>query len=174
MPLQEIGVDVEIVESIALIKLKQRFVNPSSPLECPYLEHRNVAQDLPAKTPIEVTYKFPKEESTIVSKMFATIGGRQVEAMVMEKEKAKQKYDDALAQGKAAALLNESKDLSDLYELDIGNILPGQEAVIEIHLIQPLKIEGGGFDFTLPIAYFPKYSDHDEWRLEQRLKERLD
>mmetsp|Transcript_29467 Transcript_29467/g.44685 ORF Transcript_29467/g.44685 Transcript_29467/m.44685 type:complete len:106 (+) Transcript_29467:1097-1414(+) len=36
-------------------------------------------------------------------------------------------------------------------------MLPGQEAVIETHLIQPMKIQGGGFDFTLPMAYFPKY-----------------
>jgi len=40
--------------------------------------------------------------------MFATVGDRQVEASVMEKEKAQEKYDDAIAEGKAAVLLSES------------------------------------------------------------------
>ena len=35
-------------------------------------------------------------------------------------------------------------------ELDIGNILPGEIATIEITIVQPLESSNGAFDFELP------------------------
>jgi hypothetical protein len=32
-----------------------------------------------------------------------------------------------------------------LYDIDIGNILPGQEAVVELKLLQPLQISGKNY-----------------------------
>ena len=49
----------------------------------------------------------------------------------MEFEKAQEIYDDAIAVGNLAAVLKESKNL-DLYQIDIGNILPGQTVSIEL------------------------------------------
>ena len=40
----------------------------------------------------------------------------------MEKEKAKEKYDDAVASGKAAVLLKEKKES---LQINVGNVLPG-------------------------------------------------
>jgi hypothetical protein len=51
--------------------------------------------------------------------------------------------------------LTESK--FDFLELDIGNILPGQEVLIEIRIVKPLPSKGGAFEFMLPASYFPKY-----------------
>ena len=44
----------------------------------------------------------------------------------MKKEEAEEKYDDAIASGKSAFLLNELKDSQSL-SLNVGNILPGQK-----------------------------------------------
>jgi len=55
--------------------------------------------------------------------MTITIGNKTIEGKIMKKEKAKEKYDDAIASGKAAVKLTESK--FDFLELNIGNILPG-------------------------------------------------
>ena len=63
----------------------------------------------------------------------------------MEKKKAEQKYEDAIAAGKQATLMRDAEKNPDLYDIDIGNILPGQEAVVEIKLIQPLQISGKSF-----------------------------
>ncbi len=49
----------------------------------------------------------------------------------MENEKAQEIYDDAVAVGNLAAVLKESKNL-DLYQIDIGNILPGQTVSVEL------------------------------------------
>ena len=43
-------------------------------------------------------------------------------------------------------------------ELAVGNILPGQTAVIEITIVQNLESSNGAYDFELPLTYFPKFS----------------
>jgi hypothetical protein len=68
-------------------------------------------------------YKFPKKPEEVITSMTITIGNKTIEGKIMEKYKAKEKYDDAIASGKAAVKLSESK--FDFLELDIGNILPG-------------------------------------------------
>ena len=54
------------------------------------------------ENPIECTFEFPLEESTIVSKLTAEIDDRLIEAKINEKEEAKNQYDDALAEGNTA------------------------------------------------------------------------
>jgi len=55
--------------------------------------------------------------------MTITVGDKTIEGKIMEKEKAQNKYDDALAAGNTASLMKESKN--EFMELNIGNILPG-------------------------------------------------
>ena len=57
--------------------------------------------------------------------MRVTVGDKTIEAKVMEKEKALEKYGDDVAAGHTAAVLQDCKDNVDLHQLDIGNILPG-------------------------------------------------
>ena len=58
--------------------------------------------------PIELEFQFPKEKKSLVSKMVVTIADKTIEAKILEKEKAKEKYDDAIAAGNSAALMNET------------------------------------------------------------------
>ena len=146
LPLKELNVQVDIHDSISTIHLTQIFENPRS--EAP--------QEQEADKPIEVTYQFPKEKASVVSKMQVTVGDKTINTKVMEKEKAQEKYDDAIAAGNQATMLKESKDKEEQHQLDIGNVLPGQQAKIEIDIIQPLSSEDGAFNFNLPLSYFPK------------------
>ena len=57
-----------------------------------------------------------------MSKLKATIGDREVECLIWEKEEAKEKYDDAIAAGHAAVLGDKKKDA---LSIKIGNLLPG-------------------------------------------------
>ena len=70
----------------------------------------------------------------------------------MEKDKAKEKYDDALAGGKAAVLL---KEKAKCLQINVGNVLPGQTIVVDLHLLGTLKIEGGAYSLCIPKSYFP-------------------
>ena len=58
---------------------------------------------------IEVVYKFPKKAEEVISSMTITIGEKTIYGKIMEKKKAQEKYDDAIASGKAAVNLTESK-----------------------------------------------------------------
>lgn len=54
------------------------------------------------ENPIECTFEFPLESSTIVTKLFAQIDDRVIEAKIKEKEEAKEIYNDAIASGNTA------------------------------------------------------------------------
>ena len=87
--------------------------------------------------------------------MVATIDKRQIEAKVMEKQQAIKKYADAVKSGHTAVVV---KDMGvDFHQLDIGNLLPGQTASVEITLLQPLHRLNNTYEFSLPMSYFPKY-----------------
>ena len=87
--------------------------------------------------------------------MVFTLDDRTIETKVEEKEKAQEKYDDAIAAGNTAVKMSQSKDDEELYEIDIGNIRAGQTVEVEIHLVAALKAPLGAFDYTLPLIYFP-------------------
>ena len=57
--------------------------------------------------------------------MSIQLDDRTIEGKVMEKEKAHNKYDDAIASGHFASLMKESETKDKFIELNIGNIQPG-------------------------------------------------
>jgi hypothetical protein len=50
----------------------------------------------------------------------------------MAKEKAQEKYDDALAAGNAAVMVQEHEKDKDLLKMQIGGIQPGQEVTVKV------------------------------------------
>lgn len=53
---------------------------------------------------LEVNYEFPLEKNTVFSKFQALIDGKNIVAKVCVKEKAKERYEDAVAAGNATIL----------------------------------------------------------------------
>jgi Ca-activated chloride channel family protein len=86
--------------------------------------------------PIECTFEFPIERSAVVSKLIASIDDRTVVAEVKEKQAAKEKYDNAIASGNAAVYAQRDvKNTEESITLKLGNLKPGQTAVIDIQVI---------------------------------------
>jgi Ca-activated chloride channel family protein len=84
-----------------------------------------------SEKPIECTFEFPIEPHVVVSRLVVRIGDKTVEAQVKELEEAKEKYDDAIAGGNAAVFAKkEKKNEEEAITLMLGNLLPGQTAVI--------------------------------------------
>ena len=54
------------------------------------------------ESPIECSYEFLLDPDTVMSRLIAKIGDKEVEAKIKEKERAKEIYEDAMAGGKAA------------------------------------------------------------------------
>lgn len=58
-------------------------------------------------SPVDATYRFPTDpdENTVVSRLIFELGEKTVEAKIMAKERAQERYDDALAGGHAAVMV---------------------------------------------------------------------
>ena len=107
VPLKEIDINVVVNDVFATISMTQTYINDID-------------------SPIEATLTFPSEKDVLVSQMIVTLDDKVIESKIMKKEEAEEKYDDAIASGKSAFLLNELKDSQSL-SLNVGNILPGQK-----------------------------------------------
>ena len=83
-----------------------------------------------------MTFKFPKEKNTVISRMTITIDdSKTIEAKVCEEEVANDLVEDAMAGGNFAAMVKDSRENVDLHQMDIGNLNPGQKVKIELLLI---------------------------------------
>ncbi|XP_065918773.1 von Willebrand factor A domain-containing protein 5A-like [Dysidea avara] len=106
--------------------------------------------------PLEVTFRFPLEESFAVVQLEATIDGKNIKATIHEKEKARDMYDD-VTRGLFAAYAEEKS--GDIFSLSLGNLPSGSKAKINIRMVGELPIEADGcVRFTLPSVLKPHYT----------------
>ncbi|CDW78536.1 UNKNOWN [Stylonychia lemnae] len=138
VPLRNQTVNAQIFNSIATIDIIQTFYNDT--------------QD-----PLEVTVNIPIDEDYGIGKLTVEIGDQVIEGKILEKQKAQEKYEDAIAQGHTATIASEDNEKDEIIKLTIGNLLPGQEAKLEIQLLNVLKIEGAAYCLRIPLNYFPNY-----------------
>ena len=70
----------------------------------------------------------------MLAKFEAVIDDRVIETKVMKKEKAQERYEDAIASGNAAVLAERTKK-QETMTIKLGNLLPGQEATLKLHIV---------------------------------------
>lgn len=75
----------------------------------------------------------------------------------MEKERAKEKYEDAVSSGHTAVLAQEDEEKSENIKLIIGNLLPNQEAQVHLQLTHILRVEAAAYCLRVPQKYFPSF-----------------
>jgi len=122
IPLNDLQFKVEIKDAIGIVELTQVFENDN-------------------KEPIECEYRFPINSRTMTLISFtATIDDDVIEGKIMKKDKADEKYSDAIAAGGTAIKIKEGEDNEDVIKVLIGNLLPKQSAVIVIRYIKTLEI----------------------------------
>lgn len=95
----EINILSTIIDSIAITKITQVYLNPSQ------IDPQKESKDKEEESSIEISYQFPKVKDQVIAAMKVTVGDKTIEAKIMEKEKAQEKYDNAIASGNAAAML---------------------------------------------------------------------
>src|SRR5262245_5169895 len=86
--------------------------------------------------PLPVTYSLPLPADAAVSGFAFRIGERRVVGEIDRKAAARERFEEALAEGRTAALLDEER--SSLFTQELGNIPPGASVVAEVTLDQPL------------------------------------
>jgi len=143
VPLEGVKIHAEVLGHASRVTLAQRFRNAE-------------------KVPIEAVYVFPVPEAAAVCGLAMRVGERRIEGQVWEREKAFEIYDDAMAAGHGAVLVDAERP--NILTASVGNILPGQEVVIELTWAAELGMEGEAIRFMLPTTVAPRYAPEEDQR----------
>ena len=108
--------------------------------------------------PIEAVYVFPLEEGAAVCGFEAWIGDVHVVGAVKERDAAFEDYDDALAAGHGAYLLDQERP--DVFTASIGNVPPGAEVLIRIRYVAEATLDGDAIRFALPTTVSPRWANN--------------
>jgi Ca-activated chloride channel family protein len=106
---------------------------------------------------LECVYTFPLAWGSVLLGMAVELNGKRMTGTVVEKKEAEAAYEKAIQSGDLPVMLERSG--KDLYTANLGNILPGDNVVIEIDYAQLLRLEGGMLRLTLPTTIAPRYGD---------------
>ena len=137
LPLRRIDIRGQAQGGLARITLEQRFQNP-------YPDS------------LRVTYQMPLPPEAAVSGYAFCIGERRAAGEVDRVKAARERFEEALIEGRTAALLEQ--DRSSLFTQELGNIPPGMEVVAELIIDQRLRwLEEGAWEWRFPTVVAPRY-----------------
>ena len=137
VPLTCVSIEAEINGFCARVAVAHRYVNRE-------------------KTPIEAVYVFPLSEGAAVCGFEAVVDGTLVVGEVQERDQAFETYDEAIADGHGAFLLDEERP--DIFQASVGNLLPGKEVLVRLTYVTELSVDGGRARFTIPTTVSPRYA----------------
>ena len=137
LPLKATRVDVRIAGVIADVTVTQTY--------------RNEGQRA-----IEARYVFPGGAQSAVYAMNVRLGGRLLTARIKEKQQARIEYETAKKEGKTSALLEQHRP--NVFEMNVANILPGDEVAVELHYTELLTPTDAQYGFVFPTVVGPRYN----------------
>ena len=137
MPLQSTAVETQISGVIAAVTVRQTYKNAG-------------------EKPLEAIYIFPASTRAAVHALRMRIGERTVVAQIRERGQARREYEEARAQGKSAALLEQERP--NVFQMQVAHILPGDLIEVELRYTELLVPEEGVYEFVYPTVVGPRYS----------------
>lgn len=158
LPLKSTAAAVEISGVIADVRVTQVYKNEG-------------------KRTLEAVYVFPGSTRAAVYGMRMTIGDRTIVARIREREQARREYEKAKQEGKSASLLEQQRP--NVFQMNVANILPGEEIRVELSYTELLAPEAGVYRFVYPTVVGPRYSSQpaasapssDKWVASPYLRE---
>ena len=123
-------VDVEIENQIARTRIEQVFVNEGS-------------------TMAEGTYVFPLPRGVTISDLVMYIDGIPIQSEILEKDEARQIYDEIVRSLRDPALLEYIGN--DAIQASVFPIPAGEERKLEIEYTQLLTVENGIINYVYPV-----------------------
>jgi Ca-activated chloride channel family protein len=118
---------------IPLVKTSIQGELRDTALETTVIQHyRNNEQET-----IEAVYTFPLPVGATLLSLSVNLNGKTLTGTVVASGEAEVAYEDAITDGDTALLLQQINEA--LYTLNIGNLQPGDAAVISIRYIQLLR-----------------------------------
>lgn len=109
----------------------------------------------PFPEPLEGVYKFPLPHDAAVDRVAMIVGKRMIEAQVMERDRAEKVYEEARDEGRRAALTEEERP--NVFTQSVANVMPGEDILITLRFVAPLRLEDGEYSLALPTTLGPRY-----------------
>ncbi|CDW76097.1 UNKNOWN [Stylonychia lemnae] len=131
LPLLEVLYKIKVVNSLVKSELHLTYLNESDKSQ-------------------EITLETPTNYDLVISKLKIKIGDNEIEAQIQDKEKAREKYEDAIASGNQAGLMLYKDDQEDVLQLNLGNVLPNQMIQVEIETLEMTKAFEGAYQLNIP------------------------
>lgn len=137
LPLRGASLRAEAKGGIARVVVEQRFEN---------------AYD----EPLAVTYLMPLPADGAVSGYAFTIGERRIVGEVDRRQAARERFEEAIASGHTAALVEQER--ASLFTQELGNIPPRAQVVAELVIDQKLVwLDEGAWEWRFPTVAMPRY-----------------
>lgn len=136
MPLKSTTVEVKVAGVVADVRIRQVYRNAGA-------------------VPLEAVYLFPGSTRAAVYGMEMRIGERVLKAQVQERTEARRTYETAKAEGKRGSLLEQQRP--NVFQMNVANILPGEEVAVDLRYTEPLIPEAGEYAFVFPTVVGPRY-----------------
>uniref|UniRef100_A0A8B9L8Q9 Si:ch73-265h17.2 n=1 Tax=Astyanax mexicanus TaxID=7994 RepID=A0A8B9L8Q9_ASTMX len=139
VPLKSIEVELQVQGHVATVSST--------------LQYKNEEQ-----SPLEALFVFPIPADAALCHFSAKIGDQEIVSKLQEKEQARYEYDDAIASGQQAFLLEESDESEDVFKLSVGSLPPGQSAAVTFIYVTELSVQADhSLRFCLPAVLNPRY-----------------
>lgn len=135
-PVVATDVKIAVTGPIARTVITQRFRNPSDGW-------------------VEGVYAFPLPPDAAVDTLRMRVGDRFIEGRIEERVEAQRIYEDARADGRRAALVEQHRP--NLFTTSVANIGPGEIVVAQIEFQEALTPKDGAFSLRLPLVAAPRY-----------------
>jgi Ca-activated chloride channel family protein len=130
-------VHVRAQGGLAVVVLTQRFVNPHA-------------------EPLSVRYTMPLPADAAVRGYSFLLAGRLIRGEVDRKNRARERFEEAIASGRTAGLVDQER--SSVFTQELGNIPPGEEIVAMLELDQKLEwLNDGQWSWRFPTVVGPRY-----------------
>src|SRR5688500_685083 len=137
LPLRSTTLRSEARAGLARTVVEQHFINPE-------------------REALSVSYKLPLPADGAVSGFAFELAGERVVGKIETRGFAREQYEEALFEGRTAALLEEER--SSLFSQEVGNIPAGGELRIEVVVDHPLKwLAEGSWQWRFPTVVAPRY-----------------
>jgi Ca-activated chloride channel family protein len=137
LPLEHAAVRADAGGGLARVVLAQRF--------------RNAHPE-----PLHVTYELPLPVDGAVTGFAFEIGARRVVGEVDRRAAARERFEDAILEGRPAALLEQER--SSFFVQELGSVPAGAEVVAELTIDQRLRwLDEGSWEWRFPTVAAPRY-----------------
>lgn len=138
VPLLAVAVEARLLDLAAIVDVTQTYRNDG-------------------RSAIEAVYTFPLPMGAVLLDLTLALDGRKLAGTVVPRKEAERRYEDAIDAGHGALLLQRTDE--GLYTLNLGNLLPGQEAEVRYRYGLFLRWNGDEVRFALPSTVAPRYGD---------------